>query len=122
MKTRFDGGMWITANGVMCRPEELETDHLLNIVKMLKNKPNITVNMVIRDIESAPDSCPFSPFGNGHADLVKESLFNVTSMTPAQLATFALTSPLGCAIRTELIRRGVNVENYLSMVEIPETI
>lgn len=122
MKTRFDGTLWIGAGGCVFHPEEMETDHLLNTVKMLKSKPHITVNMIVRDVEASPDCCPFTPFGNGHADLVKASLFNITSMTPEQVAEYALNSNLGRALKAELIRRGVNVENYLSMVEAPETL
>ena len=34
----------------------------------------------------------------------------------------ALNSPLGMAMKAELLSRGVNVENYLSMIEGPETL
>ena len=39
MKTRFDGTLWIGAGGQAFRPAEMGTDHLLNTVKMLKNRP-----------------------------------------------------------------------------------
>lgn len=122
MKTRFDGTVWVGAGGTAFLPAEMDTDHLLNTLKMLKNRPAVVVTMVVRDIESAPDCCPFSPFGNSHADVVKESLFNITSMTPEQVSTYALNSTLGTAMKAELISRGVNVENYLSMIETPETL
>ena len=122
MKTRFDGNLWIGANGVVFTPSELETDHLLNTVKMLKNRPAVVVTMVVRDIESAPDCCPFDPFGTCHGDVVRKSLFNITSMKPEQVSAFALNSTLGMALKAELISRGVNVENYLSMIETPETL
>lgn len=122
MKTRFDGTLWIGAGGQAFRPAEMETDHLLNTLKMLKNRPAVVVTMVVRDIESTPDCCPFDPFGNCHGDVVKQSLFNITSMTPEQVSVYALNSTLGTAMKAELISRGVNVENYLSMIETPETL
>ena len=122
MKTRFDGTMWIGAGGTAFLPAEMATDHLLNTLKMLKNRPAVVVTMVVRDIESAPDCCPFDPFGVSHSGMVKQSLFNITSMTPEQVSAYALNSALGTAMKAELISRGVNVENYLSMIETPETL
>lgn len=122
MKTRFDGTVWIGAGGTAFLPAEMDTDHLLNTLKMLKNRPAVVVTMVVRDIESTPDCCPFDPFGNCHGDVVKQSLFNITSMTPEQVSVYALNSTLGTAMKAELISRGVNVENYLSMIETPETL
>ncbi len=122
MKTRFDGTVWIGAGGTAFLPAEMDTDHLLNTLKMLKNRPAVVVTMVVRDIESAPDCCPFDPFGVGHSGMVKQSLFNITSMTPEQVSAYALNSALGTAMKAELISRGVNVENYLSMIETPETL
>ena len=122
MKTRFDGTVWIGAGGTAFLPAEMDTDHLLNTLKMLKNRPAVVVTMVVRDIESTPDCCPFDPFGNCHGDVVKQSLFNITSMPPEQVSAYALNSTLGTAMKAELISRGVNVENYLSMIETPETL
>lgn len=122
MKTRFDGTVWIGAGGTAFLPVEMDTDYLLNTLKMLKNRPAVVVTMVVRDIESTPDCCPFDPFGNCHGDVVKQSLFNITSMTPEQVSAYALNSTLGTAMKAELISRGVNVENYLSMIETPETL
>lgn len=112
MKTRFDGTLWIGAGGQAFRPAEMGTDHLLNTVKMLKNRPGVVVSMVVRDIEATPDCCPFDPFGGGHSELVKQSLFNITSLSPEQVSDYALNSPLGMAMKAELLSRGVNVENY----------
>lgn len=122
MKTRFDGTVWIGAGGTAFLPAEMNTDHLLNTLKMLKNRPAVVVTMVVRDIESTTDCCPFDPFGNCHGDVVKQSLFNITPMTPEQVSAYALNSTLGTAMKAELISRGVNVENYLSMIETPETL
>lgn len=122
MKTRFDGTLWIGAGGQAFRPAEMGTDHLLNTVKMLKNRPGVVIAMVVRDIEATPDCCPFDPFGGGHSELVKQSLFNITSLSPEQVSDYALNSPLGMAMKAELLSRGVNVENYLSMIEGPETL
>ena len=47
MKTRFDGTLWIGAGGQAFRPAEMGTDHLLNTVKMLKNRPGVVVTMVV---------------------------------------------------------------------------
>ena len=82
----------------------------------------VVVAMVVRDIEATPDCCPFDPFGGGHSELVKQSLFNITSLSPEQVSDYALNSPLGMAMKAELLSRGVNVENYLSMIEGPETL
>ena len=95
MKTRFDGTLWIGAGGQAFRPAEMGTDHLLNTVKMLKNRPGVVIAMVVRDIEATPDCCPFDPFGGGHSELVKQSLFNITSLSPEQVSDYALNSPLG---------------------------
>lgn len=122
MKTRFDGTLWIGAGGQAFRPAEMGTDHLLNTVKMLKNRPGVVIAMVVRDIEATPDCCPFDPFGGGHSELVKQSLFNITSLSPEQVSDYALNSPLGMAMKAELLSRGVNVENYLSMIEGTETL
>lgn len=54
--------------------------------------------------------------------MVKQSLFNITSLSPEQVSDYALNSPLGMAMKAELLSRGVNVENYLSMIEGPETL
>lgn len=123
MKTRFDGSVWIGAGGMAFAPAEMETDHLLNTVKMLKNRPAVIISMVVRDVEASPDYTPFTPFGaDSHAELVKKSLFNLTSMTPEEVSAYALNSPLGITMKNELIKRGVNVENFLNMVESPETL
>ena len=45
MKTRFDGTLWIGAGGQAFRPAEMGTDHLLNTVKMLKNRPGVVVSI-----------------------------------------------------------------------------
>lgn len=123
MKTRFDGSVWIGAGGMAFAPAEMETDHLLNTVKMLKNRPAVIISMVVRDVEASPDYTPFTPFGaDSHAELVKKSLFNLTSMTPEEVSAYALNSPLGTTMKNELIKRGVNIENFLNMVESPETL
>ena len=104
-------------------PAEMETDHLLNTVKMLKNRPAVIISMVVRDVEASPDYTPFTPFGaDSHTELVKKSLFNLTSMTPEEVSAYALNSPLGITMKNELIKRGVNVENFLNMVKSPETL
>lgn len=122
MKTRFDGTYWIGAGGSVFTPSEMNTDHLLNSLKMLKSKPAVVISMVVRDVEAAPDCHPFDPLGGGHAAVVRKSLFNLTSMTPEQVSNYALNSTLGVAMRIELINRGINVDNYLAMVESPETL
>lgn len=125
MKTRFDGTYWIGAGGSVFTPSEMDTDHLLNTLKMLKSKPAVVISMVVRDVEAAPDCHPFDPFdplGGDHAAVVRKSLFNLTSMTPEQVSNYALNSTLGVAMRIELVNRGVNVDNYLTMVESPETL
>lgn len=120
MKTRFDGSVWIGAGGIAFAPAEMETGHLLNTVKMLKNRPAVIISMVIRDVEASPD---YTPFGaDSHTELVKKSLFNLTSMTPEEVSAYALNSPLGITMKNELIKRGVNVENFLNMAESPETL
>ena len=94
----------------------------INLCAEYLNRPGVVVAMVVRDIEATPDCCPFDPFGGGHSELVKQSLFNITSLSPEQVSDYALNSPLGMAMKAELLSRGVNVENYLSMIEGPETL
>ena len=119
MKTRFNEIYWKNFNGCY-RLCDMDTDHLLNILKMFKSKPNVVMNMLIQDIENSPDCSAFSPFGVDHSNIVKQSLQPVTSMSTEEISMFALKSPLGIAIKHELISRGVNVENYLSMIDVPE--
>ena len=116
MKTRFDDKCWITGSGEIIQISDMETDHILNCLKMFIRKPDRTISMLIYDIENHPDTCPFQPWGNGLNDVVNKSINNITSMTKAELITYALNSTLGKTMSDELNNRGVNVNNYLDVV------
>lgn len=51
MNTRFDGQLWIGAFGVTLEVKEMETDHLLNTVKMLLQKPARVQAMLVEYVK-----------------------------------------------------------------------
>lgn len=116
MKTRFDEKLWITGCGEVLQLKDMETEHILNCLKMFIQKPDRTIAMLIRDIENHPDVCPFQPWGSDLTDVVNKSINNITSMTRPELITYALNSTLGKAMIDELNNRGVNVKNYIDVV------
>ncbi len=120
MKTRFDCKTeWVTSDGLAIRLSDMETTHLMNIIGMFIKKPFITASMIIRDIERqevCTASKAWKPNAKKDADVKKESIYNVTSMTEESLVDYALNSPLGLAILEELRKRGVNTKNIVEMM------
>ena len=52
MKTRFDSAeVWRTNNDTTVSIKELETSHLMNIVRMLLRRPETVQTMLVCDIE-----------------------------------------------------------------------
>lgn len=118
MKTRFDDKFWITGCGEVMQVKDMETEHMMNCVKMFVQKPERTIAMLIVDIEKHSDFYPVQPWNGSNAveNVVKESINNITSMTKAELIDYAMNSTLGKAMVEELCNRGVNVENYLTFI------
>jgi len=117
MNTRFNTTFWTTARGEIFTVKEMETDHLLNTLKMFMQKPTLVINMLIHDIETmAFDCCP--PWVKDNRQNVKvQSIFNATSMTAEEACDYALNSCLGQAMQAELLSRGVNLGNYLAVLK-----
>lgn len=114
MKTRFDyPDVWITAFGEAIPVGNMETAHLMNTVKMLIQKPQRTMNMLINDIEHATFSETVWTARNV-CDKV-QSLQNVTSMSAAELVEYAVNTPLYKSMIEELRSRGVNIDNITKM-------
>lgn len=120
MKTRFDyDGVWITGCGVAVPVGEMETAHLLNTVKMLVQKPSRVLSILISDIESATFSETVWTAHN--VSDKKQSLTNVTSMSEQELVSYVTETPLFKSMLEELICRGVNMENILSLYKTAES-
>lgn len=81
MKTRFDSAeIWRTNNDTAVSIKELETSHLMNIVRMLLRRPETVQTMLVCDIERQTRNVWRAN------DLVDEdavaSIHNATSMPP----------------------------------------
>lgn len=112
MKTRFDNtAFWFTSNGNATKITEMNTDHLMNVLRMFIKKPSCIVDMIVVDIERE-DNEIWSPKKSA---VKTASITTVTSMTESELIEYALESPLGKSIWNELTDRGVNVENVLTI-------
>lgn len=117
MKTRFDQTeYWTTAYGEVTRISEMETGHLMNIVRMFIRKPYLIVSTLISDVESSSghDSV-WTPTPGCESDIKKESLYNITSLTSKQLVDYVFGTPLVCAIKQELTNRGINLVNMIEL-------
>ncbi len=120
MKTRFDETtIWVTGMGCVTEIANMETDHLMNTVRMFVLKPNRTVGMIVSDIERSAvclaSNAPWTPDTVRVRDVKKESISNITSMDTKELVEYALNSPLGKAMLMELSGRGVNISNFLDL-------
>lgn len=115
MKTRFDNDcMWITP-GNEIPIKNMETEHLINTLKMFATKPSRVLSILLCDIEHNPPIInAWSPVGNDN-EIIKKSIYNATSMSPDELTAYALNSPLGKAMIAELEIRGVNINNIITM-------
>lgn len=121
MLTRFDTLVWTTARGEVLTMKEMETDHLLNTLKMLAQKPTVVVSMLIKDAESLsmPHCC--TPWTKDQPqNVIAQSIHSITSMTAEEVCNYALDSCLGQAIQSELMARGVNINCYLTLLGSPE--
>lgn len=119
MKTRFDNSaMWVTGDDRHLNIRDMETNHLLNTVRMFVKKPYSIASMLIKDIENcAQDYYPeaWTPTHIGSRSVVKESINAVTSMSKDELVAYALNSPLCSTMMSELLDRGVNIHNLMDM-------
>ncbi|MBQ8511350.1 MAG: hypothetical protein IJ497_01940 [Clostridia bacterium] len=115
MKTRFDNTEhWIKSNGEAVEIVSMETTHILNTIRMLVCKPSTILAMLIDDIEHSIKNCTWSAYGDP-ADLAKESLNNVTSLSEEAFLQYIVDTPLFLALTEELEQRGVNVTNVLNL-------
>lgn len=120
MNTRFDGQRWIGAFGIVFEVKEMETEHLLNTVKMLLQKPNRVQAMLVTDIESATFAEPQVWTANRKEDIRKASIHNITSLSSAELVEYVKGTPLFKAMLEELQTRGVNTENIVQLYTTDE--
>lgn len=120
MNTRFDGQRWIGAFGIVFEVKEMETEHLLNTVKMLLQKPNRVQAMLVTDIESATFAEPQVWTANRKEDIRKVSIHNITSLSSAELVEYVKDTPLFKAMLEELETRGVNTENIVQLYTTDE--
>lgn len=120
MNTRFDGQRWIGAFGIVFEVKEMETEHLLNTVKMLLQKPNRVQAMLVTDIESATFAEPQVWTANRKEDIRKVSIHNITSLSSAELVEYVKGTPLFKAMLEELQTRGVNTENIVQLYATDE--
>lgn len=89
MKTRFDSAeIWRTNNDTAVSIKELETSHLMNIVRMLLRRPETVQTMLVCDIERQTRNVWRAN------DFVDEdavaSIHNATSMTPREIVQWVL--------------------------------
>lgn len=122
MKTRFDVyGKWITATGEVRNVSDMDTDHIMNTIRMLIQKPSRTVGMLVHDLEGCVYGSPLEIFPVAWEPdihcVLKQSIHNVTSMSMDELKIYVKETPLFQSMCDELGRRGVNVSNILSILE-----
>lgn len=107
MKTRFDSAeVWRTNNDTMVSIKELETSHLMNIVRMLLRRPETVQTMLVCDIER--QSRNVWKANNIVDEDAIESIHNATSMTPREVVQWVQDTPLFNTIVFTLEGRGVN--------------
>lgn len=120
MNTRFDEEEWITAQGEYIHVSNMETTHIINTLKMLISKPLRVISMLIQDVDRA--GLPVNDVWNRgkRSNARKESIREITKMTPDECVEYALSSPLGSAMLKELNNRGVDVENIITYMKKEE--
>lgn len=120
MKTKFDESKtWVNGLGKIETIVNMETSHLMNIIKMFAQKPHIIMKIIIDDIEKYEEpnlNQAWTPNEFNNTDFIKESINNVTSMNENQIISYALNSNLATSIFNELQSRGVNVDNFVDMI------
>lgn len=125
MKVRFDNPTaWTTADGRVIPVKDMETAHLLNTLRMFARKPHLVMSMIVADIDESAEQAhydgPWVPIHGEARDTRRESMRAATSMSAEQLTQYAMESALGCAMRNELVARGVNVDNLWIMWKTEE--
>lgn len=115
MKTRFDSAkVWRTNNDTVVSIKELETSHLMNIVRMLLRRPETVQTMLVCDIER--QSRNVWKANNIVDEDAVESIRNATSMTPIEVAQWVQGTPLFTTIVFTLEGRGVNTSVLIGSV------
>lgn len=115
MKTRFDSAeVWRTNNDTMVSIKELETSHLMNIVRMLLRHPETVQTMLVCDIER--QSRNVWKANNLVDEDAIESIHNATSMTPREVVQWVQDTPLFNTIVFTLKGRGVNTSVLIGSV------
>lgn len=115
MKTRFDSAeVWRTNNDTMVSIKELETSHLMNIVRMLLRRPETVQTMLVCDIER--QSRNVWKTNNIVDEDAIESIHNATSMTPREVVQWVQDTPLFNTIVFTLEGRGVNTSVLIGSV------
>lgn len=115
MKTRFDSAeVWRTNNDTMVSIKELETSHLMNIVRMLLRRPEAVQTMLVCDIER--QSRNVWKANNIVDEDAIESIHNATSMTPREVVQWVQDTPLFNTIVFTLEGRGVNTSVLIGSV------
>lgn len=113
--TRFDRTIWENSKGEVNDVQEMETGHLLNILKMLMVKPYKITSMVVFDIEKF-----YRPTSYVKRNWViheeQVDMSEISQMNAFTLREFALNSTFGQAAQRELNKRGINLREYLNMV------
>lgn len=115
MKTRFDSAeVWRTNSDTKVSIKELETSHLMNIVRMLLRRPETVQTMLVCDIER--QSRNVWKANNIVDEDAVESIHNATSMTPREVVQWVQGTPLFTAIVFTLEGRGVNTSVLIGSV------
>lgn len=115
MKTRFDSAkVWRTNNDTTVSIKELETSHLMNIVRMLVRRPETVQTMLVCDIER--QSRNVWKANNIVDEDAIESIHNATSMTPREVIQWVQGTPLFTTIVFTLEGRGVNTSVLIGSV------
>lgn len=118
MKTRFDERVWLDNHGKSHSFPSLETDHLLNIAKMIYSRPEVVIRMMIRDIEKESRRIErLTPGSVSTGDPVRESIRSITGMDAKKIVDYAFSSPLGQELQLAIEARGICLGNYLLLCE-----
>lgn len=104
LKTRFDNAdTWINKHGKAVLIRNMNTSYILSCVRMLKERPDKVLHILVSDIDDARVSDQER----------REAFQDVTSISPERLAACVEESPLFKAMIGELKKRGVDVGNIL---------
>lgn len=108
IKTRFDNSEVWEIKNESYEISEMETSHIINLLRMFKTKPIVILNILLESVDEA--SFSFSKKRN------KEAIHEITSMSEDELVGVAMNSVLVAALCDQLEERGVNVENILNNI------